>query len=219
WNVLHVRLIGERIAEEEARRGVHPPELAVVTDDVIEGPDPARQWVADVLLLPLAGHGREAEQGGLVIADDGLELDDHVVPPASSWRGDDTEVVVEDEALRVGDVGGGGGGDVADEVERARDEADAERALVAVAVGPGPQVAGVVGGRWRRRDEEDEPRGGVEREDEGGLAPGAGVHLGRRDAPGHREHRDARRRGEGEGDVGSLRQDGVVAAAAHPRLA
>jgi hypothetical protein len=108
-DVLHVRLVDEWVAEEEARRGVHPAELAGVGNDVEESPDPARQGVVDALLLPQAGLGREAEEGGLVAANDELELDDHVAPPASSWRGDDAEVVVEDEALRVGDVGGGGG--------------------------------------------------------------------------------------------------------------
>lgn len=82
-DVGHLRLVSEGVAGEEALGAVDPPELAVVGDNAVEAPDPVGQGVVDVHLDPLPGLGREADQRGLVAANDVLELDDHVPAPAA----------------------------------------------------------------------------------------------------------------------------------------
>jgi hypothetical protein len=72
--------------------------------------------VADGLVDPLADVGGEAEEGGVIVADEGLELGDHVAGEGSGG-GDDAEVGGVDDELGLGEGERGGvGGGIEDEV-------------------------------------------------------------------------------------------------------
>jgi hypothetical protein len=85
-------------------------------EDGVGGEGSGGERVVDGLVDPLADVGGEAEEGGVVVADEGLELGDHV-GAGGGGGGDDAEVggVHDEFGLGEGERGGGVGG-VEDEV-------------------------------------------------------------------------------------------------------
>lgn len=192
-----VRVVGEGVAGDDAPGEVDPPEPAVERDDGVGGEVAGRERVVDGLVDPLADVGGEAEEGGVVVAEEGLELGDHVA--GAGGGGDDADVAGVQDELGLGEGDRGGVGGVEDEV--AGDELAPAEGLVVGAVddggGGGAALVGV---------EEEEARG------VGGEEPGevAGGDLGREDGLGDGEEGDARGHDDVEGEVvGGDARDGA----------
>ncbi|OQU84539.1 hypothetical protein SORBI_3004G073166 [Sorghum bicolor] len=191
----HARLVGEGVAVEEplggGGGGVDPPELAVVGDDVAEGPGAVRARVVDVLGDPAASPGREAVQRAPVVADRAPEADDHEA--GAVRRGDDAERRPSEAGGRVGDAVGRGRGGVEDEAADVRCGAGTGR------------------GRVRRRREGEEEAGGEVGGDDAGEpddAAGGAPRARGGDAGGDGEEAEARRVDEVEGEVAVPGVDG-----------
>lgn len=124
-------------------------------DNVVEVPDPAWEWVADVLLDPGAGLGQEAVERGPGAANDELELDNHEAGGFCDGRDDDAEASSVEDVV-VGEAVGGGRDDIEDSIVRVRDVADGEGVLVAVrSAADALHGARVFGEGWQLHGEEE----------------------------------------------------------------
>lgn len=192
------RIVGAGVAGEEAPGEVDPPEPAVEGDDAVRAEGAGGERVVDGLVDPLADVGGEADEGGVVVAEEGLELGDDVAGAGAGagGGGEDAEVArVHDElGLGEGERGGGGGGvGVGVENEVAGDVGEPAEGLVARAVDDGGSLGAALVGV------EEEEAGGVGGEELGVVL---GRDLVREDALGDGEEGDARGRGEVDGGVG-----------------
>jgi len=94
-------LVGAGVAGDEAPGEVDPPEPAVERDDAVGAQGAGGERVVDGLVDPLADIGGEGDEGGVVVAEEGLELGDDVAGAGGGGGG--VGVGVEDEV--AGDVG------------------------------------------------------------------------------------------------------------------
>ncbi|PVH37122.1 hypothetical protein PAHAL_6G251200 [Panicum hallii] len=199
-------VVGEGVGGDDSPGVVGPPEPAEVCERAERSQRARRERVVQALVDPLAGVGVVAAELGVVAADDGQELGDHVAAAAAGAGEDAEEPLVLDGLLgaRVREAERGPRGGVEDEVARVGVHPAERLAVGALDAGE----RGVEDGR-----EEEQPRGvlgGYERE---ALRRGAVREHPRGDG----QARDARGRGERQRHVGTALDDARDAAEDDPR--
>jgi len=190
------RVVGAGVAGDEAPREVDPPEPAVERDDAVGAQGAGGERVVDGLVDPLADVGGEGDEGGVVVAEEGLELGLGDDIAGAGGGGEDAEVARVHDELGLGESergGGGGGVGVGVEDEVAGDVGKPAEGLVVGAVDDGWSLGAALVGV------EEEEAGGVGGEELGVVV---GHDLVREDALGDGEEGDARGRGEVDGGVG-----------------